>query len=89
MRNVNMHEAKSKFSQLVATVMQGEESIIARSGKPAVRLAPLREASREGIRFGLMQGEVTISDDFDAPLPEEILGENGVTPHFQSELAAG
>ncbi len=72
MRNVNIHEAKTHFSKLVDTVMQGEEIIIARAGKPAARLVPLREAPR-GIRFGLLQGEVEIADDFDAPLPKDIL----------------
>ncbi|MHB1013749.1 MAG: type II toxin-antitoxin system Phd/YefM family antitoxin [Desulfurivibrionaceae bacterium] len=72
MRNVNIHEAKTHFSKLVDTVMQGEEIIIARAGKPAARLVPLCEAPRE-IRFGLLQGEVEIADDFDAPLPKDIL----------------
>ncbi len=72
MRNVNIHEAKTHFSKLVDTVMQGEEIIIARAGKPTARLVPLREAPR-GIRFGLLQGEVEIADDFDAPLPKDIL----------------
>lgn len=72
MRNVNIHEAKTHFSKLVDTVMQGEEIIIAKAGKPAARLVPLREAAR-GIRFGLMLGEMEIAEDFDAPLPENVM----------------
>lgn len=72
MRNVNIHEAKTHFPQLVDTVMRGEEIIIAKAGKPAARLVPLREAPRE-IRFGLLQGEIEIAENFDAPLPEDIL----------------
>ena len=72
MRNVNIHEAKTHFSKLVDTAMHGEEIIIAKAGKPAARLVPLREAVRE-IQFGLMQGEVEIAENFDAPLPEDVL----------------
>jgi prevent-host-death family protein len=72
MRNVNIHEAKTHFSKLVDTAMHGEEIIIAKAGKPAARLVPLREAVRE-IQFGLMQGEVEIAENFDAPLPESVM----------------
>lgn len=72
MRNVNIHEAKTHFSKLVDTAMHGEEIIIAKAGKPAARLVPLREAVRK-IQFGLMQGEVEIAENFDAPLPENVL----------------
>ena len=72
MRNVNIHEAKTHFSKLVDTAMRGEEIIIAKAGKPAARLVPLREAVRK-IQFGLMQGEVEIAENFDAPLPESVM----------------
>ncbi|MFA6284143.1 MAG: type II toxin-antitoxin system Phd/YefM family antitoxin [Desulfurivibrionaceae bacterium] len=72
MRNVNIHEAKTHFSKLVDTAMHGEEIIIAKAGKPAARLVPLREAVRK-IQFGLMQGEVEIAENFDAPLPESVM----------------
>lgn len=76
MRRVNMHEAKTHFSRLVDSVVHGEEIVIARAGKPAARLVPLQESGQDGtagIRFGLMQGEVEIADDFDAPLPDDLL----------------
>ncbi|HEX9715965.1 MAG TPA: type II toxin-antitoxin system Phd/YefM family antitoxin [Desulfurivibrionaceae bacterium] len=72
MRNVNIHEAKTHFSKLVDTAMHGEEIIIAKAGKPAARLVPLHEAVRK-IQFGLMQGEVGIAENFDAPLPESVM----------------
>jgi prevent-host-death family protein len=72
MRNVNIHEAKTHFSKLVDKAMHGEEIIIAKAGKPAARLVPLREAARK-IQFGLMQGEVEIAENFDAPLPESVM----------------
>jgi len=76
MRSVNMHEAKTHFSRLVDSVVRGEEIVIARAGKPAARLVPLqdsREAGTAGVRFGLMRGEVEIADNFDAPLPDDLL----------------
>lgn len=68
---VNIHEAKTHFSKLVEAAMAGEEIIIAKAGKPAARLVPLK-SQRLGIRFGLMKGEIEIADDFDAPLPEDL-----------------
>jgi prevent-host-death family protein len=72
MRNINIHEAKTHFSKLVDTAMQGKEIIIAKAEKPPARLIPWCEAARE-IQFGLMQGEIEIAENFDAPLPESIM----------------
>ncbi len=69
---VNVHEAKTHFSRFLERAMAGEEIIIARNGMPLVRLTPV--AAPEGERTeGLSKGEITISEDFDAPLPEELL----------------
>ncbi len=70
-RVVNIHEAKTHFSKLIQRVLQGEEITIARSGQPVARLVPAlpRPAQRTP---GSARGLVTISDDFDAPLPEEL-----------------
>jgi prevent-host-death family protein len=72
MKTVNIHEAKTHLSKLLARVLAGEEIIIAKAGKPVARLSPVLDASRPRV-LGRDQGQVTISDDFDAPLPEEIL----------------
>jgi prevent-host-death family protein len=72
MQSINVHEAKTHFSKLIQAAMEGEEIIIAKAGKPAAKLVPIRE-KRHGVRFGLMKGEIEISDDFDAPLPEDLL----------------
>lgn len=73
MPSVNMHQAKTHFSKLVERVTQnGEEITIAKAGKPAARLVPLREAPQK-IQFGLMQEELEIAADFDAPLSQEII----------------
>ncbi len=73
MRSVNIHEAKTRFSQLVEAAMRGEEIIIAKAGKPAARLVPYISKTKR--KIGLYKGQMRISDDFDAPLPEDILKE--------------
>jgi prevent-host-death family protein len=67
-RIVNMHEAKTELSRLVGQALAGEEVIIARAGKPAVRLTPLRQVRRPGSA----KGTVHIAPNFDDPLPEDI-----------------
>ena len=82
---VNVHAAKTTLSKLIERAENGEEVIIARAGKPAVRLTPVAEESREGGSWlGSMKGEFWYaSDAFD---PDEELGrlmEEG--PIFPSE----
>ena len=71
---VNVHEAKTHFSRLLARVSGGEEIVIARAGKPVARLVPLTGAMARRAP-GSAAGLVHISDDFDAPLPEALLSE--------------
>jgi len=66
---VNMHEAKTRLSELVAAAERGEEVILARGGNPAVRLVPVR-VEHPPVRLGLLAGEIELGEDFDAPLPE-------------------
>lgn len=68
---VNIHQAKTQFSKLVEAAAQGEEVIIAKAGKPMVRLVPV-EPVRPERRPGGMEGQIWVADDFDAPLPDEI-----------------
>ena len=69
---VNLYEAKTKLSQLVERAAAGEEIIIAKAGRPLARLVPL--AKRTTPRpLGLLAGQVEIGDDFDDPLPKEIM----------------
>jgi prevent-host-death family protein len=69
MVQVNMHEAKTRLSQLVALVERGERVVIARDGIPVVELVPLAPAQnrRPG---GQWKGKAQIASDFDAPMPE-------------------
>jgi prevent-host-death family protein len=69
MQQVNMHDAKTRLSELVAAAEGGEEVIIARGGTPAVRLVAIR-AEHPPVRLGVLAGEIEIGEDFDEPLPE-------------------
>ncbi len=69
---VNVHEAKTHLSKLLARVRVGEEVIIAKAGKPIARLVPV-EARPERRVAGSAAGKVAIMPDFDAPLPDDML----------------
>lgn len=69
---VNIHDAKTHFSKFIKQALKGDEIIIARDGKPLVRLVPYT-AEPQIRRGGQFKGLIQISDDFDAPLPEDIL----------------
>ncbi|MBC7080590.1 MAG: type II toxin-antitoxin system Phd/YefM family antitoxin [Methanothrix sp.] len=71
---VNIHNAKTILSKLLAQVKEGEETIIAEAGRPIARLVPVVERPARRLP-GSAKGEVTITPDFDAPLPEAILRE--------------
>ena len=68
---MNVHEAKTSFSKLLRRVQQGEEIVIARAGRPVARLVPFARPP-SGRKPGGAKGCVTISTDFDAPLPRAI-----------------
>ena len=69
---VNVHEAKTNFSKLLQRVALGEEVIIAKAGVPVAKLVPVRPA--QGKRpLGFLKGEIWMAEDFDAPLPPDIL----------------
>jgi len=72
MKITNIHEAKTHLSRLIESVMAGEEVVIAKAGKPLVKLIPYQEDKQPRIPGG-WQGKVTISDDFDEELPQNIL----------------
>jgi prevent-host-death family protein len=72
MSKVNVHEAKTRFSRLLRRVAAGEEITIANRGVPVARLVPV---AAEGTtrKLGFFRGQMSIPDDFDAPLPEDVL----------------
>ena len=80
---VNIHHAKTNLSKLIQQAENGEEVIIARAGKPAVRLVPVLVASKPRVA-GALKGKIWISDDFNATDPElEDLFYNGDLEKFQ------
>jgi prevent-host-death family protein len=66
---VNMHDAKTKLSELVAAAERGEEVVIARNGTPAVRLVAITPQYAP-VRLGVLAGQIELGPDFDAPLAE-------------------
>jgi prevent-host-death family protein len=70
MSPVNIHEAKTHLSRLVAAIKSGEQSeiIIAQNGVPAARLVPL--APKPKLKWGLDKGKFVVPDDIDALNPE-------------------
>jgi len=71
---INIFQAKTQLSKLVEKAEHGEDVIIARAGKPVARLTQL-EPKKSKIRFGGLKGKIWVADDFDAPLPPEVLAE--------------
>jgi prevent-host-death family protein len=73
---VNVYEAKTRLSQLIDAAASGSDVIIARNGKPVARLTRLEQEQKPRYRLGLLEGEEGwLADDFDAPLPPELLAE--------------
>jgi len=68
---VNVHQAKTQLSRLLAQVEAGEDVVIARRGQPVARL--VRCQSRGKRRFGAMKGQIVVDDSILEPLPEEEL----------------
>jgi len=61
---VNIHEAKTQLSKLVERAVQGEAFVIARAGRPLVKVTAL-DAPAAPQRLGFLQGEIDVPDDFD------------------------
>lgn len=74
---VNIHEAKTQLSRLLARVATGEEIVIARAGEPIARLAPLAERSKRRV-LGQDEGLFEVPEDFDDPLPDDVLADFGL-----------
>lgn len=71
MKPVNIHDAKTRFSRLVARAARGEEIIIARAGQPVAKLVAYHASDEHRIAApGAMRGKIWTADDFDAPLDE-------------------
>jgi prevent-host-death family protein len=79
MKTVNIHEAKTNLSRLVEEAAQGSAFIIAKSGKPMVKVLPLSEGESKGVeRLGFMAGEILTPEHFDS------IGANEIAKLFES-----
>lgn len=74
MVSVNIHEAKTHLSRFLERVAAGEDIVIAKAGKPVARLVPFARRPTRRVA-GEDVGKVNIADDFDAPLPDDLLAE--------------
>ena len=72
MSQVNVHEAKTHLSKLLTRVAAGEEIVISKAGKPIARLVPWERDVKQRTP-GLDSGLLTVPDDFDSPLPSELM----------------
>ena len=70
---VNIHEAKTHFSRLLQKVAAGEEVVIARAGVPVAKLVAVEPKKAQTRPLGMDEGRIWIADDFDAPLPDDLL----------------
>lgn len=68
---VGIHEAKTRLSELLRLIDGGVEVVIARGREPVAKLVPFQ--AREVRRLGIDRGSYSVADDFDAPLPADVL----------------
>lgn len=71
---VNVLEAKTQLSRLLDRAEAGEDVVIARAGQPVARLVPIDARATDAPRkLGTLAGKGWVADDFDAPLPADVL----------------
>ena len=72
-RTVNIHDAKTRLSELIARAVKGEPFIIAKAGKPMVKVVAIEEPEpKPKKRIGMLEGLYEVPDDFDTMFQEEI-----------------
>jgi prevent-host-death family protein len=73
MKTMNIHEAKTQLSKLIEEASKGESFVIAKAGKPLVRVTALSAPTGAQVRrLGFMVGQISVPDDFDQMCKEEI-----------------
>lgn len=81
MKTVNIHEAKTQLSKLIEEASQGEPFIIAKAGKPVVKVIPLAAPTGAKVRrVGFMVGQISVPDDFDE------MGRGDIEQIFQGDV---
>lgn len=73
MEVISMHQAKSTLSQLVKRASNGETILIGAYGKINAKLVPVTQPTAPQKRIGILAGKLTVPDNFDAPLPDDVL----------------
>ncbi len=71
MKTINIHETKTHLSRLAEEVAGGEEIIVAKTGRPMMKLVPIAKSPKRR-KLGMLKGKMRIAKDFDAPLPDEL-----------------
>ncbi len=77
MKTINIHQAKTQLSRLIEEVVAGEPFLIAKAGKPMVKVAPLADKPKAARRLGFMAGQFTAPDDFDTMFADDTLAGYG------------
>jgi len=72
MEIVNIHDAKTRLSALIAAAVAGKPFIIAKAGKPLVKVTALESSAPRKSRLGGLRGQLSIPDDFDTMSEKEI-----------------
>lgn len=72
MKSVDIDEAKARLSEWVDAAAAGEDVVVCRNGRPVARITQL-EPTKRVIKLGVLKGQIRVSADFDAPLPDEVL----------------
>ncbi|MCX6431631.1 MAG: type II toxin-antitoxin system prevent-host-death family antitoxin [Actinobacteria bacterium] len=73
MKTVNIHEAKTHLSRLIQEAVDGEEFVIAKAGRPMVKVTAIAEAAPPVRRLGSMRGQIIVPADFDTMDQDEII----------------
>lgn len=72
MHAINIHEAKTNLSRLVDQAVRGEPFVIAKAGKPLVKVVALEPSETKPRRLGFLAGQISVPDDFDTMFQKEI-----------------
>jgi prevent-host-death family protein len=84
MKTVNIHQAKTQLSKLIEEASKGESFIIAKAGKPVVRVTALSAPTATQVRrLGFMAGQISVPDDFDR------MGQEEIERFFGEEMSGG
>ncbi|MBN3868618.1 type II toxin-antitoxin system Phd/YefM family antitoxin [Gluconobacter kondonii] len=74
MRTVNIHEAKTHLSRLIEAAMRGESFIIAKAGRPMVRVSPITAPEEtQKRRLGFLSGQIRVPEDFDRMCQDDVI----------------